>query len=287
MSFFKLIYAMFGSLLTDLTLFISFWISQWAESRWHVSGRTARLPTFRRWINWESKHWKWRSSPEFCCMPVALHLWLSADYSQQTNEDKHLHSSSSGMGMPQCHPVPLFVQFATSPSLGWRSIPTSRSLIPLWLSQGISLVGFLAFLPCTLWDCLFLLLFFCCLFAYSVGHPPGLFSHCCKIVLQSGGKRKPPECWRGLCTTSKAEWKQMMKQHWEWSGQRQREGNCHSGVSSAGVCVFCVAGKVRNVPCDIKHCSLLLLPTHHLLLKPKHFFFMPRVPCPVNADERC
>lgn len=193
---------------------------------WHTSKATHTSQTNKL----RAQTLKMEEQPWILCTLVALHLWLSADYSQQINEDKHLHSSSSGMGVCQCHPVPLFVRFATSPSLGWRSIPASRSLIPLCLSQGISLVGFLAFLPCTLWDCLFLLLFFCCLFAFFVGHAPGLFSPCCKIVLQPGGKRKPPECWKGLCATSKAEWKQTVQQHWEWSGQGQREGNCHSSV---------------------------------------------------------
>lgn len=69
----------------------------------------------------------------------------------------------------------------------------------------------------------------------------------------------------------------------EWTGAEGRE--LPQQCRSVGVCVFCVAGKVREVPCDIKHCSLLLL--LHLLLKPKHFFATLCVPCPVNADERC
>lgn len=48
--------------------------------------------------------------------------------------------------------------------------------------------------------------------------------------------------------------------------------------------MFCIAGKLRKVPCGMKHCSLLLLPAHHLPLKPLHFFILC-VPCPVNANE--
>lgn len=98
---FKLIYDTSWCLFTDLTLFILFWVNQWAESPWHSSGRPAGLPTFCRWANRETEHLKWRS-PEFSCMHFAFDLWFSANYSQQTNEDKHLHTSSC-RSVSQCH----------------------------------------------------------------------------------------------------------------------------------------------------------------------------------------
>lgn len=99
---FQLIYGTFWCLFTDLTLFILFWISQWAEFPWHSSGRPAGLPTFCRWTNWETKHLKWRN-PDLSCMLFAFDLWFSANYSQQTNEDRHLHTSS-------CRSVPRYHQ---------------------------------------------------------------------------------------------------------------------------------------------------------------------------------
>lgn len=76
----------------------------------------------------------------------------------------------------------------------------------------------------------------------------------------------------------------MAKQCREGSGQRQRRRSC-CGTRSCRCLMFCIAGKLRTEPCGVKHCSLLLLPTRHLLLKPLHFFFILCVPCPVNANE--
>lgn len=65
--------------------------------------QTSRAPTFYRWANWETEHFRW-GSPEFSCMLFAFDLWFYVYYSQQTNEDKHLHTpSSSCRSVPQCH----------------------------------------------------------------------------------------------------------------------------------------------------------------------------------------
>lgn len=204
-------------------------------------------------------------------MLVVLHLWLSAYYSQQINEDKHLHPSSSDVNVPQCHPLPLFVRFAASPSLCWYFVPTSCSFMPL---LGTSLLGFFFWLFSPVYSGIFYFL---------LANPPGLFAPCFRIVFESGEKNQTSWVLEGLVLyfRNRMEINGKATQSVEWTEAEREELPQHQ------VCrclMFCIAGKLRKVPCGMKHCSLLLLPTHHLPLKPLHFFILC-VPCPVNANE--
>lgn len=93
-----------------------------------------------------------------------------------------------------------------SPVLGPQYLPASLGASLLWFFFPSPAYGGIVF------------------FFFLLAHSPGLFSPCYKIVLESGEKSKLPECWRGLCTTSKAGWKKTVEQHREGSGERQTEG---------------------------------------------------------------
>lgn len=66
--FFKLIYATFWCILTDLSLCILFWIKQWAEFSCCSCIRAAWPPAFCRWINGESRPLKWGTLNSAACL---------------------------------------------------------------------------------------------------------------------------------------------------------------------------------------------------------------------------
>lgn len=64
---FKLIYGTFWCLFTDLTLFILFWINQWAECPWHSSGRATYILQKNNLRDWTLKMEKpWILLHAFC-----------------------------------------------------------------------------------------------------------------------------------------------------------------------------------------------------------------------------
>lgn len=66
--FFKLIYATFWCILTDLSLCILFWIKQWAEFSCCSCIRAAWPAAFCRWINGESRPLKWGTLNSAACL---------------------------------------------------------------------------------------------------------------------------------------------------------------------------------------------------------------------------
>lgn len=121
------------------------------------------------------------------------------------------------------------------------------------------------------------------IFYFLLANPPGLFAPCFRIVFESGEKNQTSWVLEGLVLyfRNRMEINGKATQSVEWTEAEREELPQHQ------VCrclMFCIAGKLRKVPCGMKHCSLLLLPTHHLPLKPLHFVILC-VPCPVNANE--
>lgn len=194
--FFKPIYATFWCLFTDLTVYFVLnksmgWIPP--ARLWQTSKATYILQMNKlRVQTLKMEKQPWILLHACCSSLVAFCLLFTTNKWGQTPTPFFFWYEHAPVS-----PTATVCAFAASTSLGWCSVPTSWSLVPPCLTRGIALLFFWLFSP-VYCGIVFFFSFFFLSFFFFVAHPPGLFSSCFKIVLESGEKKQTSWVLEGL-----------------------------------------------------------------------------------------